>query len=518
MDESFPPSSPYCFVTALQAPVLDVFSRVGQAGLVTHTRVSFDFPDTFPKFLREESFTGESFFYSIMSVQFGTTPSEDCNKLLRKFTPSLAQRLIQSGLCDVDCVTPTYGVIKFLTAMGVTDEHTFCYVTGEIGAFVGSKDRPPFEAVQRLFGMRDDPMFVWNESADNAKLQREQSRVQGRFIFVLHACFDNAPTADDVDLMEDAPLPPSKKEPCDRAFLNLYHWTLNVHQLPNLKILNVQYKCLTSRNFVFIDLRKVLCQFDDKDDVDERDDVVVQQRGDKLQLRKPKKGQRIVDVADFLYRLHLVCVGFAFLAPVFPAPTDKWRGDSEAGVVRGVRFQCSFQGILQYYSFWERTSREPGWTLDRIVAAEKTMRKSWHESYREYTSLECCAMDSITTYRGTTEAGRLAAVQVRNLLNEYNLSPNKGKQPGASFRRPGDEETPKRVKYDDLPGFDPAISTMAKTVDGKQICKPFNDNRQGKGCKFGDKCKFAHACDVVVERDGKKAACGSLEHNRLNHK
>ena len=519
MDVSFPPSSPYFLGGAgtARAGGLTCFPRVGRRE-ASHTR---EFPFIFPGTFREVS-TGGIFqvnlFRHNMSVQFLQTPSDECNKMLQAFVPSLSHKLVHSGLCYIDCIDPHHGLIRFLQVMGVCDEHTLIYITGEIGAFAGSKNRPPIEAIERLFQMRDDTMFTWNESRDNAKLLREQSRVMGRFVYVLFTCFDNAPaTTDEVELVEDAPLPTSKKEPCDRAFENLYHWTLSVHQLPNLKILNIQYKCLATRNFVFIDLRKVLCQFDDKDDVDDRDDVVVQQRGDKLQLRKPKKGQRIMDIADFLYRLHLVCVGFAFLAPVFPAPEDKWRGDPQAGVVRGVRFQCSYQGILRYYSFWERTSREPGWTLDRILAAEKTMRKSWHESIRDYTSLECSAMDSITIYRGTTEAGRLAAIHVRNLFNEYNLSPN-GKKPGGPSKPFGEEATPKRIKYDDLPGFDPSISTMAKTEDGKQICKPFNDNRQGKGCKFGDKCKFSHVCDILVERDGKKVACGSSEHNRLNHK
>ena len=57
----------------------------------------------------------------------------------------------------------------------------------------------------------------------------------------------------------------------------------------------------------------------------------------------------------------------------------------------------------------------------------------------------------------------------------------------------------------------------AKVLDGKTICKPYNDAR---GCQ--ERCPFpnsVHACDVLVgSTDGKNGkVCGSKQHSRLGH-
>ena len=53
--------------------------------------------------------------------------------------------------------------------------------------------------------------------------------------------------------------------------------------------------------------------------------------------------------------------------------------------------------------------------------------------------------------------------------------------------------------------------TGKRTDDGKEICKPSQDAR---GCN-DNRCKKAHACDIMVSED---RICGSYTHNRQNHR
>ena len=51
--------------------------------------------------------------------------------------------------------------------------------------------------------------------------------------------------------------------------------------------------------------------------------------------------------------------------------------------------------------------------------------------------------------------------------------------------------------------------TATAAVDGKQLCKAYNDNR---GCKLGARCTMSHTCDLLI----KGLPCGQ-NHGRMNH-
>ena len=52
--------------------------------------------------------------------------------------------------------------------------------------------------------------------------------------------------------------------------------------------------------------------------------------------------------------------------------------------------------------------------------------------------------------------------------------------------------------------------TVREDKNGKALCKQFQIGK----CAFGQRCRFGHKCDVMME-NGK--ACGAEGHNRIGH-
>ena len=100
------------------------------------------------------------------------------------------------------------------------------------------------------------------------------------------------------------------------------------------------------------------------------------------------------------------------------------------------------------------------------------MRSRWNDPFRRHRSLQCCMLDSVKDFQGVVTAS-LAYVPPTPVKQ---LSGKTGEKGG-------------KLDFTQLPGFDPDISTVKKTKDGKAICKFYNIP---KGCNFGNGCKLAH--------------------------
>ena len=128
----------------------------------------------------------------------------------------------------------------------------------------------------------------------------------------------------------------------------------------------------------------------------------------------------------------------------------------------------------------------------------------------------CSVLGSISEYRGTLVAATETARRVTDMASKYGSPLTKPRD--VRRRDDGGDDDHKRRRLEELPGFDSTIRTGKKTSDGKSICKPFNDNREGRGCAFGKKCNSAHVCDVLVGTGKNQRVCGSTNHNRLGHR
>ena len=425
------------------------------------------------------------------NVVFGSVPYDpECDRILENFDSSFKEFIVKFGLHSISVLDPTHGLVVLLRDMGITSEYFLVYSTGGIAQCVGSGNPPPASEVQSLFAMNVNS-FTWKATVA-AELAQHQSRVQGRFMSVLHKSLEVCKECD-VDKVadEDAPIQPSKRSSCDAKFKNVYGEEYTGEELPCSKILGIQYRSIESRNVVYIPLSSVVSQNEDKE-FDESQNKFLDVSS--MQVKERPRKKRVNDPASFLHRLRILLNGFAYVGIAFPAPAADWSGDDAVGVVRGVRYQFSKQGASVYYAYWNQTVQENKLLpVNDLVRLEKTMRMAWHQPFRDRKSLVCSAISSISEYRGSVVAAREAAKGLLEMKSQFS-SPNFQRK----GRNDGDDTETKRMRLESLPGFDSGISTGKKTAKNEFICKPFNDNRSGKGCTFGDRCKFKHVCDVLV--------------------
>lgn len=266
--------------------------------------------------------------------------------------------------------------------------------------------------------------------------------------------------------------------------------------LASVTILGKLSRGLASRNLPLISLSAIFSQTDDRQK--EEDQLVFDMQGN---LKKKQRTSRIPTISVFLAKLELLMSSLAFVSVMAPAPVATWAGDPDEGVVGSTRLQLSRQGGQRYVAFWRDVVATRSTDVDKIISLEKDMRRKWADPFRRFRSLQCCVVDAMRDYQGVvfTRLAQQPRLDFPNVKTGGLGGPGR-RGGGANF------------DFSKLPGFDPSISTVKKTSDGKLICKHFNIQQ---GCSFAAKCKFKHVCDVRLP-DG--SACGSQTHNRMGHK
>ena len=116
--------------------------------------------------------------------------------------------------------------------------------------------------------------------------------------------------------------------------LSIYGYNSLLCEFPSLSVLALIDRGFRSRFMPLVQLKK--CRSPHESQSEDSSRLLGISDG-KLQKVAPKL-KDITSVFEFLVRLLRFCNGMRLVALNFPAPTDKWHGDPEAGVIRGVRY------------------------------------------------------------------------------------------------------------------------------------------------------------------------------------
>ena len=423
-------------------------------------------------------------------VVFGSNPIPPAvSDKLSRFDFILRQGITQSGIYSVSVITPDSGIFDYLIEIEAFTARDLIYSHADFAAKVSNGLPGLPEAKNFLIGAVAMGKFSWNAAGTSA-FDNHQQRVIGRLLMVIHSCMGACKDPVDVSADDDSPMTNGQHESCELRYKALYGEQMEASQLVCVGMLGKIARGLATRNLPAIRLSSVYSQTDDRA---RAEDSALFMDGSGA-LKKRQKTVKIPTPSAFIERLSLLLFSVAFVAVQEPAPADKWSGDPEEGVVASTRLQLSRSGVQRYIHFWNDQIRASS-DVAKLVELESKMRSLWNDPFRRHRSLQCCMLDSVKDFQGVVTAS-LAYVPPTPIK--------------ALAGKLGDKLS--KVDYAQLPGFDPDISTVKKTKDGKQICKFYNIP---KGCNFGASCKSAHVCDVKMP-DG--SACGSTTHIRTGHK
>ena len=409
---------------------------------------------------------------------------------LDAFDDSMRAQIISTGLWKVSVIQPEDGIISLLINMDATSYSGLVYSHPDFAA-KAAEGLPTSEGTRAfvLIGPAGGH-FDW-VTADVPQRQLEQNRLIARFMLLVHKAVVSVREGTGEVVDEGAPLPVQISDSCEAKYKILYGESIDASMLGNVALLGKLSRALATRNLPTVNLANVFSQCEDKSMGEES--LVMDGNGN---LRKKQKVMRMGSQAAFLARLELFMSSLVFVSVLAPAPASAWSGDPDEGVVGGTRYQLSRHGAQRYLTFWRDTiMRRGAESVDSIIALEKDMRSKWGDPFRRHRSLQCCILDSIRDFQGVVFARLACQTRLQDL---------------GSPRKPGGPKDPK--DFSKLPGFDASQPTAKKMSDGTLVCKHHN---VPSGCTYGEKCRFAHVCDVRMPNG---SACGSKSHNRLGHK
>ena len=421
-------------------------------------------------------------------------PSANAQQHLDSYDSSLRAILVKSGLYDVHCLDPVHGVLKMLSSLSIVSPSNLIYTTPEFAEKVEA-GVPDTAAVRAFVLMHSVGAFTWTNMADANQVKIDQSLVIGRFCMVVHYALDSARQSVANIMEEEQPLSVAQHESCEGRYQQIYSEVPDASQLGSLILLGKLSRGLATRTFPAIPLASVFDQTDDRaKSEDSHLDV------NTMKVRKKQKFTRIPTPAIFIEKLEVFMASLVFVCVLAPAPHPEWSGDPDDGLIKGVRIQATRQGVAPYLAFWKEQVRNTSASVEKLISAEARMRKSWADSFRKKRLLQNCIIYSITEFRGDVRSALAHRPQLTSPRTAHKGTEEKHK--GGS---PKD-----RVDFGKLAGFDPEIMTVREDKNGKGLCKQFQIGK----CAFGQRCRFGHKCDVMME-NGK--ACGAEGHNRIGH-
>ena len=400
------------------------------------------------------------------------------------------------GIYDCDATNPKWDILDKLIAAGATSFDTLTYLDPAFSDSDPATGPKNAEVVTLLESIGTN--FVQTESS----MELTKTRVAGRVCLWALPLIRMARSATSDRAEEpDAPLASSTTNSVDSVYLSCYGETPAPSSLPMSRIIAQLFRGMSS-TFPVLRLQHMVSMADPRC----LDDDVWKQGSAPGEYKKSHKKAKCSDPASFLSCLGLMLNGVVYIGAYFLAPAADWSGDPNKGIVAGKRRQVARADVALYYEFYVGVAERFRPNMGKLIAVEASIRARWTDDFRFKVRLGECITTSIISQRGVV-------MQEAALVNlpRPNPNPRPTGGGGAGGGQLNDGQKRKFADIAKLPGFKEGLRTCAKTEDGHEICKFYNDAR--KCFKTAATCPKRHVCDVMV--DGK--ACGSTQHNRLNH-
>ena len=442
-----------------------------------------------------------SFLAVMPAISFGAT---DAHPRTAEETQALARLAVdlQGIVGDAqvfrisNCFNHSDAILRYFEVVDVHTCADLVYSWGPIAALVSSLEGPQAADVTAWLMADADATFTWSNSADAARYAADKGRVVGRLIRVFQEALRLVRTEREgvAGVEEDTSLLPIQKDSCMQWNVQLYGYSYPPSELASSAVLGRLFRGFTS-SIPVLSLEKIMAQ----NEAPSSDAFTVDPSSGIFTRKKPKA--KISSVMDFFYRLGLLMNSWVFTGAAHSAPVADWSGGATFGKIGARRVQITRSGAQKYVERYRNFANKFADNVNYLVVFEYRVRKLVPDLFAEGVILEAALLQAFDGMRG-----EISAYQRKR--------PAQGETPlGKLPRRDGPPKpTSAFDKAKGAQGFDPSRRTCQKTEDGKQICKRHNDKADG-GCKFGNNCKFEHACDVMV--NGK--ACGSRDHHRLTH-
>lgn len=423
---------------------------------------------------------------------------------MSSFSPELQAIMLSLGIFRfTGCISNPNGVVMMLVANGCINAMDVLYVDARIGQHV---DTVSFPTADNAVGFLDSDAgvsFTWTHQSDAALLASDKNRVAGRILLLFRECLALArrPNTDDVD-DDRLGLLSSQSESCTAANVRCYGYCIPPSGLPVLSVLGRMYKTFASGSTNVFTLEKMIAQNEQAGRETFLFDVATSS------FAKKKNNAKIASISDFLFRLSIRGNGLAYVGCVFVVEPAVWTGCLELSkVTTGSHVQFTRRDADRYVEAWRPYLQKFEGHADAAARFDYRIQRLIPDLFSSKLRFGHAQMEAFNIMRG--EIATFVPRQ-RDPFKAGGKHPRPPANPaaGPASGVSSSFDIAKKAKT-----FDPNRRTGSKNENGEQLCKHYNDRRDGKECSFGQNCKFKHQCDVIV--DGK--VCGSDQHHRLTH-
>ena len=410
------------------------------------------------------------------------------------FDMDFKSAILLNGLQEILGVKPNQAVLMYFLDDGTASVEGFCLCGPGLNTA-----SPGFECFERLvdeMGLQFDGL----EEPDKKKLCRVIAQRLGRVHKQLFLVFEkqSAPEA-----AEDTPMELSTQASLQNKELNAYGENFGMDSIPNLKVMGGIARGLSLQLFTMAHLKDCMPQAEYK--FMEKDESFRVNNSGGLE-RKERKGPQVRNPVDFLVMLRRYCNGLTICALNLPASKDEWGGDSDLGIVRGVRYHWCKNATEWYVGMWSARAMAYADCIHLLLSSEVGVRK---EAFRVFHDRR------VQLHSAFEQAWARRELHKPIPKNPHNPNLGKGHGNQISGGKRG------RLGNDDREGDTPSwkragITTAPASlvVNGKSFCKFWAD---GRGCYRGEACGKHHKCDVMVPgENGAMVPCMG-DHKRADH-